>query len=122
MNSGPVKCSCSWLAWTVGVLGSFLVVGVLAWLLVVYSRPAAPGEDRVALRLKNLRELRAAEVETVSHYGWVDPAKGIVRLPVARAMELSVKEMADPAAARAERIARIEKATEKAPEPKSAFE
>lgn len=122
MNSGPVKCSCSWLAWSVGVLGSFLVIGGLAWLLVIYSRPAAPGEDRVALRRKNLRELRAIEAEVISHYGWVDPAKGIVRLPVSRAIELSVQEMADPAAARASRIARVEKATEKPPEVKSAFE
>jgi len=124
MNNTPdsFKCSCGWIPWTVGTLGSFLVIGGLAWLVVVYNRPAAPGEDRVALRYKNLRELHAAEAVAAVQYTWIDQPKGLVKLPVQRALELSAKEMQDPAAARAELIARMQKATAKPPEVKSAFE
>lgn len=40
----------------------------------------APGHD--------LTGLRQAEDETLTRYGWVDRKAGVVRLPVARAMEL----------------------------------
>jgi hypothetical protein len=121
-NEGACRSCCGWVPWAIGVIGSFLVVGGLAWLVVVYTRPAVLGQDRIALRLKNLREVRAAESESSAQYGWVDQAKGIVRLPIHRAVEIAGKEWTDPAAARADLIARVEKATAKAPEPKSAFE
>jgi len=51
---------------------------------------------------------REAYMET---YGWVDQPKGIVRLTVERAMELTVDGGKDPASAHKELIAREEKAT-----------
>jgi hypothetical protein len=40
----------------------------------------------------DLRQFRAGEDEVLNSYGWVDPAKGVVRIPVDRAMELVAKE------------------------------
>ena len=41
---------------------------------------------------KNLQSLRAQDTEVLERYGWVDSAKGTVRIPVSRAMELMVQE------------------------------
>jgi hypothetical protein len=39
-----------------------------------------------------LKEFRAGEEAILNNYGWIDPEKGIVRIPVSRAMELVAKE------------------------------
>jgi hypothetical protein len=39
-----------------------------------------------------LRDFRAGEEAILNSYGWVDPEKGVVRIPVERAMELVAKE------------------------------
>ena len=63
------------------------------------------------MRKKALAELRAAEASELSSYGWVDQGKGIVRLPITEAMKLTLREWQNPAAARSNLIARVEKAT-----------
>ena len=63
-----------------------------------------------ALRKKALAELRAAEASELDSYGWVDQGKGVVRLPLAEAMKLTLREWQNPAAARSNLIARVEKA------------
>ena len=76
-------------------------------------------------RKKNLAELRAVEAEALNTYGWVDQGKGVVRLPVARAMEITLLEYQNPVAARSNRVARADKAAvpaPKAPETPNAFE
>ena len=58
-------------------------------------------------------------------YGWVDQPKGVVRLPIAEAMQLTLRDWQNPAAARSNLIARVEKATAAppaAPAKPSAFE
>jgi hypothetical protein len=52
-----------------------------------------PPEPRLqALPRIDLTKFRAAEEELVNSYGWVDPAKGKVRIPISRAMDLVAKE------------------------------
>jgi hypothetical protein len=102
-------------------------MAVLVRVMVVYTRPAPPTEDRAQLRRKNLKELRAANVEVLNtqNYVWQDQSKGVVRMPIAQAMELSLKLWQDKAAARSNLIARVEKATAvppKAPEKPSQYE
>jgi len=125
MNSQPAPARTA-LAYVIGILGSFLIVAGLVWAMRYYIQPAPLGEDRAAVRAKALAELRAAEAEALEHPAWLDQAKGIVRLPVATAMQLVEREWGqDPAAARSNLIARVEKATAlppKAPEKPSPFE
>lgn len=45
-------------------------------------------------RQKTLQETRNTEAQRVSSYGWVDQKAGVVQLPIDRAMELTVKELA----------------------------
>jgi hypothetical protein len=124
MNSQPVRDRTR-LAYVTGILGSFLIVAALVWAMRHYTQPPPLGEDRVALRKKALAELHAAEAEELNTYGWLDQSKGLVRLPIAAARKLALRDWQNPAAARSNLIARVEKATAlppKAPEKPSPFE
>jgi hypothetical protein len=99
------------LAYLIGILGALLIVGALVWAMQHYTQPPPLGEDRVALRKKALAELRAAEASELDSYGWVDQAKGVARLPINEAMKLTLRDWQNPAAARSNLIARVEKAT-----------
>jgi hypothetical protein len=41
--------------------------------------------------IPDLKAIRAAEEHVLSSYGWVDAPKGVVRIPIARAMDLLVQ-------------------------------
>lgn len=41
---------------------------------------------------RDMREMKAAEDQKLSHYAWIDPDKGIVQIPVERAMELILEK------------------------------
>ncbi len=48
-----------------------------------------PPEPRLQTApVTDLRDMRAAEDQILNHYAWIDPDKGIVRSPIARAMDL----------------------------------
>ena len=113
------------LAYAIGILGSLLIVAALVWAMQRYAQPPPLGQDRVAVRKKALADLRAAEATELENYGWLDQPKGVVRLPIAEAMQLSLRDWQNPAAARSNLIARVEKATAAppaAPAKPSAFE
>lgn len=114
-----VKKSAGALVYVVTVLGCFLIVAALVWLMKHYTAAAPLGTDRAEIRRKALSELRAANTEILysPNYVWKDQAKGVVRLPIDRAVELSVQLWQNPAAARSNMIARVEKATAVAPPP-----
>ncbi len=103
-----------------GILGSFLIVAALVWALQHYTQPPPLGADRVAVRKKALADMRAAEASELETYGWVDQTKGVVRLPIAEAIKLTLREWQHPAAARSNLVARVEKATAVPPPPKAA--
>ena len=105
------------VAYLLGILGALLIVAALVWAMQRYTQPPPLGQDRVALRKKALAEMRAAEASELGSYGWMDQAKGVVRLPIEDAMKLSLREWQNPAAARSNLIARVEKATVVPPPP-----
>ncbi len=102
-----------------------LIFAALVWKTRQYTTPPPLNAGRAAERAKALVELHAAEADALNNVGWVDQAKGVVRLPIVEAMKLAEREWQNPAQARADLIARVEKATAlppKAPEKPSAFE
>jgi hypothetical protein len=124
MSSQPAR-ERTGLAYAIGILGSLLIVAALVWAMQRYTQPPPLGQDRVAVRKKALADLRAAEATELENYGWLDQPKGVVRLPIAEAMQLSLRDWQNPAAARSNLIARVEKATAAppaAPAKPSAFE
>jgi hypothetical protein len=42
--------------------------------------------------IPDLKAVRAAEEQVLTTYGWVDQQKGVVRIPIAQAMDLVVKK------------------------------
>jgi hypothetical protein len=124
-NSEESRCCGARLSYVVAVFGALLVVAALVWAMKHYTTPPSLNAGRAAERAKNLTELRALEKQEMENYGWVDQPKGIVRLTVDRAVELTVDGGKDLASARKDLIARVEKATfvpPKAPEKPGAFE
>lgn len=114
MSSTPC---CQKSASFLGVLGAFLVVGLLIYVMKQYT--AAPPLDtaRIAERKAALAELRDTSSKALNTYDWQDQGKGIVRLTAERAMELTIQEYKNPAAARSNLIARAAKANEAPPKP-----
>jgi hypothetical protein len=129
MNSENKDCcsNCAGkVAWAVAVIGAILIVVFLDHELKKYT--AAPPVDagRAEERAKALAEIRNTEADTLDHTGWIDQTKGLVRLKVDDAIKLTEQKWKDPAAARKDLIARVEKANPPPPPPpppkKSEFE
>jgi hypothetical protein len=112
-------------AWSVGILGTFLLMALLLWAMQHYTRPDPLGADRVQERRQFLSETQTADAQALRDYAWIDQSKGFVRIPLERALELTVREWQDPAAARArlmERVGQVFAEPPAAPEPESSNE
>jgi hypothetical protein len=46
----------------------------------------------LAVPARELAELRAWEAELLDTAGWIDPVNGVVRIPIERALELTLEE------------------------------
>jgi len=86
-------------------LGIVLLFGLFGIIVLAVIGPAPRGSDygevRAKKRLENLKKLREETEKTLNSYAWVDQNKGIARIPIDRAMELTIAELAQekPAAA-----------------------
>ena len=125
MSNSYDKPSCfSGVIYSIAILGTFLVIGWLAWLMLD-SKPAPLVAERAEERRKAAAELKTASTEALNTIAWEDQGKNLVRLPIDVAKQVAVKKWKNPKAARAELLARLEKATAappKAPEQPSEFE
>jgi hypothetical protein len=109
----------------IGLLIVSVIFAVLALALKLFVAAPAIDADRDAVRAKALAEIHATEDTSLNNPGWVDQARGIVRLPIATAEQIAAQAWQNPAAARADLKARAEKAAAplpKAPAKPSAFE
>jgi hypothetical protein len=77
------------------ILVMLLVFVGLVWVVFV-QRQAIPTstEQKREERVKNLAQLNADNQKTLTTYHWVDKSKGIVGIPINRAMELTLKDLA----------------------------
>ena len=109
-------------AYIAGILGTLLLMGVLVKFMQRYTRPEPITQTQVELRRRNLAEVRTTASNELHSVAWRDQPKGIVRLPIDRAVELTLNEWKNPAAARTNLIGRAEKAFAKPPEQPNKFE
>ena len=116
MNSEPVR-ERTGMVYAIAILGSFLIVAALVWAMHKYTEPPPLGAGRAAERARALAELRAAEADALNNVGWVDQAKGMVRLPIADAMKIIERSWQNPAAARSNLLERVAKANPPPPKP-----
>ena len=98
-----------------GFIIACLVFGALILLMKHSMHPPGMDADSAAARAKALAELRVAESNALNHPGWIDQNRGLVRLPIGVALQITENEWQNPAAARSNLIARVEKAAAPAP-------
>ena len=123
---GTIAC-CQSKGFLLGIviICTLLIVGVLIKAMIQYTTPPSLTAERAAFRAKSLAELRAANSGALTTYGYIDPQRGIVRLPIDEAMKITIAEWQKPSAGRAALLARQARASAplpKAPEKPSAFE
>jgi uncharacterized protein (DUF58 family) len=105
-----------WSTWF-GIVLLFALFGVIV-LAIIGPTPRGSDyeETRAKKRVENLKTLREEADKALTTYGWVDKNKGVARIPVERAMELTVAELAKQKPAPAGPIATPEaQATASAP-------
>ena len=86
-------------------LGCFLIFLVVLDLAYIPQRRAAPEVDLSKIppedqwkytpdgRMAHLAELRAHEQAAQTSYAWIDRSKGVVQLPIDRAMQLTLQDL-----------------------------
>jgi hypothetical protein len=84
----------SFRAW-LGIVLLFLFFGIFVLVLIA----ATPHGDtyeakRAEARQKKLNDARNAATKELNSYAWVDKGKGIARIPIDRAMELTLRDLA----------------------------
>jgi hypothetical protein len=89
----------------VAVIGCFAIFVIVLWLAYIPQRRLAPEVDLTKIpreeqwkytaagRQAHLDEMRAAEQAAATSYAWIDRDKGIVQLPLDRAMQLTLQEL-----------------------------
>src|SRR5262245_61965452 len=98
MSDAHSSCSsegkCSFTTTLLAVIGGFAIFVVI--LLVAYlpnkAAPAGDGVKTPEQRKAALAELHGKEHTTATTYAWVDKDKGVVRIPLDRAIELTIQE------------------------------
>jgi hypothetical protein len=88
--------------------GMLLILAALIWVMYHVAPPPRVDEAHWAERKRNLAELSAQNLDLLENYGWIDQNKGVVRLPIDRAIELTIKEWQNPAVARSNMIVRAD--------------
>src|SRR3984893_283375 len=78
-----------------GVVLLFALFGVIV-LAVIGPSPRGDSyeQKRAKAREEKLKTAREEDAKALTTYGWIDKNKGVARIPVARAMELTVAELA----------------------------
>jgi len=78
-----------------GIVLLFALFGVIVLAIIGPSpRGSNYEETRAKKRVENLKTLREEADKALTTYGWIDKNKGVARIPVERAMELTVAELA----------------------------
>ena len=83
-----------WSVWF-GIVLLFALFGVIV-LAIIGPAPRRSDyeETRAKKRVENLKTLREEADKDLTTYGWIDKTKGLARIPIERAMELTVAELA----------------------------
>jgi hypothetical protein len=81
-------------AW-LGVVLLFALFGVIV-LAVIGPSPRGDNYERKRAKEREakLKTLREEDAKALTNYAWVDPSKGVARIPIERAMELTLAELA----------------------------
>ena len=76
-----------------GLVMVLLFVGLAIFLVAQRKNIPTVDEQTAEVRLKNLAELNAENQKILTQYHWVDKNKGVVGIPINRAMDLVVAQL-----------------------------
>jgi hypothetical protein len=79
-------------------LGVVLLFALFGVIVLAVIGPAPRSDDyeqkRAKAREEKLKTAREEDAKALNSYGWIDKNKGVARIPVTRAMELTLVELA----------------------------
>jgi len=78
----------------IGGIAALLIFLLILFVAYLPNRGEAVGARKKEQRLEHLRETRASQTDRITGYDVVNAKKGVVRIPVERAMELTVEDYA----------------------------
>ncbi len=84
----------SYVLTVVGVVASLLLFLAIMLLAYLPNRPDSVNAQIVEERTRKFNEMDAKQQALKDQYSWVDQKSGVVRIPVKRAMELTVQRLA----------------------------
>ena len=103
-----------------GIVLLFALFGVIVLAIIGPSQRASDYEEaRAKKRVENLKTLREEADKSLTTYGWIDKTKGLAHIPIERAMEVTVAELAKQKPAPAGPIAAPETQAPAGPAPAS---
>jgi len=101
----PERAPIPFGAW-LGIVLLFLFFGIFVLVLVAATPHGNTYEaKRAGAREKKLNDTRNAATQELTSYAWVDKGKGIARIPIDRAMQLTLRDLASKKPAPANPIA-----------------
>jgi hypothetical protein len=101
-----------------GIVLLFALFGVIVLAIVGPSpRGSDYEETRAKKRMEKLKTLREESEKELTTYAWIDKNKGVARIPISRAMDLTVTELAQKKPTRAGPIATPAPAASASPAP-----
>src|SRR5437763_1263482 len=90
----PERTPISFRAW-LGIVLLFLFFGIFVLVLVAATPHGNNYEaKRARAREEKLKTTRDAATKELSSYAWVDKAKGVTRIPIDRAVQLTMRDLA----------------------------
>lgn len=90
----PARPPISFGAW-LGVVLLFLFFGIFVLVLVAATPHGNNYEEkRAKAREEKLRTIRDAAAKDLNSYAWIDKGKGVARIPIDRAMQLTLGDLA----------------------------
>ena len=105
---------------SLGIVLLFLFFGLFVLVLIAATPHGNNYEaKRAEAREKKLSDARKAAAQELNSYAWVDKGKGIARIPIDRAMELTLRDLASKKPAPANPIETPATAQAPAPAPAS---
>ena len=100
----------------VGIVLLFALFGIIVLAIIGPApRGSSYEETRAKKRVETLKTTRDEAAKALTTYGWIDKNKGTAHIPIDRAMELTVAELAQKKPARAGPIATPEPQAAAAP-------
>ncbi len=72
-------------------IGCFLIFGIIVLITIVYDDKEEVDAKAIEFRQQRYENVTSAAAEQIDSYSWVNKEEGIVRIPVKRAMQLTIE-------------------------------